>query len=172
MEYRKLKRFEFDSELHASKNQRFVNYLIDYIMQIIIVVGIGVVLTMIALFLGNEELLARIESMNRFEEYALGAVIVLIYYNIFEIFFARTIGKFITKTVVVNELGEKPTVNEILVRSVCRIIPFEAFSFLGEPGKGWHDSISKTYVVRKEVLDRRKSGYNSLDEIGRIEEEI
>jgi len=170
MEYRKLKPFEFDAELHASKNQRFANYVIDYIMQLIILVGIVMVITMISLFLGNEQLVARIEAMNRFEEYALGALIVLIYYNIFEIFFSRTIGKFVTKTIVVNELGEKPTVNEILVRTVCRIIPFDAFSFLGEPGKGWHDSISKTYVVKKEVLEQRKSGYNSLDEIGRIQE--
>lgn len=170
MEYRKIQPFEFDPDLHASKNQRFANYVIDYICQIIIMLGIIIFIAIIATFLGNDEFIVRIESMNRAEEYMLGAVTVLLYYNLFEIFFSRTIGKFITKTIVVNELGEKPTTNEILIRTICRIIPFEAFSFFGEPGKGWHDSFSKTYVVKKEVLDQRKQSYNSLDEIGRTEE--
>jgi len=170
MEYKKSRPFEFDAELHASKNQRFANYVIDYICQIVIMLGVVFLISIISILLGYDDLIAGIESMNRVEEYALGAVIVLIYYNVFEIFFSRTIGKFITKTIVVNEFGEKPDVNEILVRTVCRIIPFEAFSFLGDLGKGWHDSISKTYVVRKDILDQRKKGYNSLDEIGKTEE--
>lgn len=170
MEYRKLKPFEFDADLYATKGQRFANYIIDYICQIIMMMGVGFVIAFVALLLGNDQIVARLESINTIEQYALGAVIVLVYYNFFEIFFARTIGKFITNTVVVNEIGEKPSANEIMIRSVCRLIPFEPFSFLGAPDKGWHDSISKTYVVKKDVLEQRKRTYNSLEDIGKSEE--
>ncbi|MBC8643239.1 RDD family protein [Flavobacterium lindanitolerans] len=86
--------------------------------------------------------------------------------------FSRTIGKFITKTVVVNINGEKPDTQEILVRSLCRLIPFETFSFLGAPNKGWHDSISKTYVVNKELLEKKKELFYSVDEIGNNTNEL
>ena len=170
MEYRKLKPFEFDAEIYATMGQRFANYIIDYIIQIIIVVGISFVIAFVAILTGNESIIERIEAINQIEKYALGAVIVLVYYNFFEIFFARTIGKFITNTVVVNEIGEKPSVNEIMIRSVCRIIPFEQFSFLFIPNKGWHDMISKTYVVKKDVLEQRKRANNSVEDIGKTEE--
>ena len=66
--------------------------------------------------------------------------------------------------------GEKPGTQEILIRSLCRLIPFDAFSFLGAPDKGWHDSISKTYVVKKTLLEDKKKQFYSLDEIGNTKE--
>ena len=40
--------------------------------------------------------------------------------------------------------------NDILVRTFCRYIPFEAFTFLGNKSPiGWHDKLSKTIVVSK-----------------------
>lgn len=162
--------FRIENDLHASQGQRFANFIIDYVCQIILLMGMTFVFVIVMTIFGREDVLSRIEGMNKVEEYGLGILISLIYYNIFEIFTFRTIGKFITKTVVVDAYGEKPTSNEILIRSLCRLIPFDAFSFLGAPGKGWHDSISKTYVVKKDLLEERKIGYNSLDEIGRTEE--
>jgi len=162
--------FRIENDLHASQGQRFANFIIDYVCQIILLMGMTFVFVIVMTIFGREDVLSRIEGMNKVEEYGLGILISLIYYNIFEIFTFRTIGKFITKTVVVDAYGEKPTSNEILIRSLCRLIPFDAFSFLGAPGKGWHDSISKTYVVKKDLLEERKRGYNSLDEIGRTEE--
>ena len=44
-------------------------------------------------------------------------------------------------------LGGRPSTAQVLGRTLCRIIPFEAFSFLGTPPKGWHDVIPKTMVV-------------------------
>jgi len=41
-------------------------------------------------------------------------------------------------------------------RTLCRYIPFEPFSFLGNKPIGWHDSLSKTLVV--------KDTYNVRDE--------
>jgi len=164
--------FSIDNDLHASQGQRFANFIIDYICQIILMMGITFVFVIIMVLLGNEGIVARIESMNKIEEYGIGILISLVYYNIFEIFTARTIGKFITNTVVVNEYGEKPTANEILIRSLCRLIPFDAFSFLGAPGKGWHDSISKTYVVKRDLLKEKKKAFTSLDQIGKTDDEL
>ena len=43
-----------------------------------------------------------------------------------------------------------------------RLIPFEILSFLGMPARGWHDSISKTFVVNKNLLDEKKKQFYSL----------
>jgi uncharacterized RDD family membrane protein YckC len=65
----------------------------------------------------------------------------------FEGTMARTPGKWIIGTRVVNVDGRAPTFQQIVVRSFSRVVPLEAFSFLGG-GRGWHDSWSKTRVVR------------------------
>lgn len=171
MEYQKSsKQFRLDEDLYATKGQRFANFIIDYICQILLMFALAFAIGIIALIIGDDTIITRIEGMNRIEEYGIGIVVLLLYYNIFEIFFARTIGKFITNTVVVDIDGEKPSSQEILIRSLCRLIPFDAFSFLGAPDKGWHDSISKTYVVKKELLENKKKQFYSLDEIGNTTE--
>ena len=59
----------------------------------------------------------------------------------------RTMAKLITRTKVVMENGDKPTFEVILTRTLCRLIPFNWISFLGDDGVGWHDSLSKTRVI-------------------------
>jgi uncharacterized RDD family membrane protein YckC len=71
-----------------------------------------------------------------------------IYYILMEGIFGRTLGKLITGTVVVDGFGNKPSFGKIIGRSFARLIPFEAFSFLGSTGRGWHDSLTDTYVVK------------------------
>ena len=71
----------------------------------------------------------------------------ILYYWAFESLTGKTIGKYITRTRIVKEDGSQPSSINILGRSLCRYIPFEAFSFLGSEGKGWHDSIPKIYVI-------------------------
>jgi uncharacterized RDD family membrane protein YckC len=87
-----------------------------------------------------------IEEMN---DYLLGFIILLIYYVPQEAFSGRTLGKMITGTKAVNEDGSKLTFGKVLGRTLCRFIPFEAFSFLGGQNKpkGWHDRIPKTKVI-------------------------
>jgi hypothetical protein len=38
------------------------------------------------------------------------------------------------------------TFKDALLRSLCRLIPFEVFSGFGVP---WHDSLTNTMVVKK-----------------------
>ncbi len=172
MDYRTSRQFKLDKDLNVSLGARLANYLIDYVCVIVLIYVILIGLMVFAAIIGSQELLDRIQNINKIEEYGLAIVSILLYYNIFEIFFSRTIGKFITKTIVVNINGEKPDTQEILVRSLCRLIPFDNLSFLGTPNKGWHDSISKTYVVKKELLEKKKELFYSLDEIGNNTDEL
>ena len=153
-------------EIIASNRQRFVNVVIDYIARIAITFLIGIVAGTIGVLTGNEEILIFFQNITRIQELTIGLVVLLIYYNVFEIFSGTTIGKLFTKTVVVDVYGEKPNANAILIRSLCRLIPFEFFSFLGTPCVGWHDSLSKTYVVNKEDLRISKELFHSFEQIG------
>lgn len=65
---------------------------------------------------------------------------------IFEYFFGKTPGKFLTKTKVVKRNGSKPTFLNFLGRNTARLIPFDPISYLFLK-RGWHDQISGTYVI-------------------------
>lgn len=69
------------------------------------------------------------------------------YYMAMEYFFQKTLGKFITKTKVVKENGEKPSLLDIFGRTFCRLIPFDRLSFLFMKN-GLHDMLSKTSVIK------------------------
>ena len=59
-------------------------------------------------------------------------VILCLYYFIMELTLGKTIGKFFTGTKVVNLNGGKPNSSEIAIRTLCRFIPFELFTFLNK----------------------------------------
>jgi len=162
------KNFLITGDLLASQSQRFGNYLIDLVVQYVIAIVIGVVVVLVAQLSGFFDVAAWFNSMNKLQEYALGIVISIVYYGLMETLFARSIGKYITKTVVVREDGSKPDATTILKRTLCRLIPFDALSFLGN-GNGWHDSISDTYVVKKNELERAKEMFDAFDQIGVVE---
>jgi len=73
--------------------------------------------------------------------------LTLLYYFITEVIFNTTIGKTILGNVIVNNVGEKPSIGQRIGRTFCRLIPFDALSFLFGY-RGWHDSITDTYVVK------------------------
>jgi hypothetical protein len=89
----------------------------------------------------------------------------ILYYTLFEFFLDWTPGKVITGTRVVTDTGGAPSFQQLLVRAVVRLVPFEPLSFLGDPPIGWHDRWSRTRLIRtqrKSSLDRtydlRRSG--------------
>lgn len=130
----------------ATQGQRFANYLIDYIF----LIGLGALIgAAVGLLLGHwaPEYLDSFYDTNRLIDYLYGFIIGTIYYSFFEGFTGRSIGKFFTKTKVVTEDGEKPDFGTIVVRSMCRYIPFNQFSFLSSKETGWHDKFSNTRVV-------------------------
>ena len=122
----------------AEKGARFGNYIIDIVLFIVLfLLHVLLIEAVFNTFPDPDSLL--------FSIYYL--VLLFAYYFVFEYFFGKTPGKFLTKTKVVDKNGEWPGGKKILIRSLCRLIPFDNFSFLFGPF-GWHDSISGTMVVR------------------------
>ncbi|THU36879.1 RDD family protein [Niastella caeni] len=81
-------------------------------------------------------------------QFALSLVVIFFYYLIFEaVTKGRTFGKILTGTIAITQDGSPFTFKHALMRTLCRLIPFEAFSAFGY--LPWHDSLSKTAVVRK-----------------------
>lgn len=75
------------------------------------------------------------------------------YYTFFEFYFQRTIGKYLTGSLVVNEYGETPDFKAICLRTVIRIIPLTPYSFFWTNDRRfWHDTWTKTFVVSKDEL--------------------
>lgn len=129
---------------YASTGQRFGNYLIDQIVLYVLSAVAGGILGLMSPSIAEDETGLNIASI------LIALVVSLGYYTLMEGSSGKTIGKYITKTRALTEDGEPMDMSKTFVRSLCRLIPFEPFSFLGGP-RGWHDTISKTMVVRERV---------------------
>lgn len=135
---------------HAGRWRRFFNWTIDKVAITAVgaVVGIAIALT------GGEAAVASLEGMNRWQEYLFGLPILVAYYTVMEGLFGITIGKLCTGTRLVDEHGRPITFRHALLRSLCRLIPFNALSILMSDDKavrGWHDSIPGTHVVLRQA---------------------
>jgi uncharacterized RDD family membrane protein YckC len=78
-----------------------------------------------------------------------------VYYFTFELLYSRTPGKFQTQSKVVNKYGEKPSVFQLLTRSLSRFI--SVFSGISDDERAVHDTISNTFVVQDSALKRVES---------------
>ena len=132
----------------ATTGQRFANLMLDS------VIGVSIFAFVIVIVI---EVLAPgwVEGMN---ETLLGVLITIVYYLFFELAFGRTLAKWITGTRVVCDDGRRPTLARVFGRTAARMIPFEAFSFLAGDGRpvGWHDSLSKTRVIRTRGVEVKR----------------
>ncbi len=167
--------FKVTNDILASSGKRFANFLIDRTLFTGIFFVFGVLIAFYAELTGDYETLdyvKRFENINRFLDMLITGLLFAILYSIFEFKTQRTIGKYITKTKVVLENGEKPDLNTIITRSLCRIIPFDALSYLGNPSRGWHDTISNTYVVDIDKFENKKNTIEDFKNLGRLEDEV
>lgn len=78
--------------------------------------------------------------------------VTFVYYLLFEIFTGSTPAKTLLGRTVINEYAEKADAGVCAVRTLIRLIPFEAFSCISE--RGWHDQWSNTFVVAKEEAEK------------------
>ena len=68
----------------------------------------------------------------------LPPLIFISYYILCEYYFQRTIGKYLTGSLVINEYGESPDFKNICLRTLARIIPFDPFSiFWRDDNRFW-----------------------------------
>jgi uncharacterized RDD family membrane protein YckC len=134
----------------ASQGKRFLNYLLDLVFIMIFIFAFYLIL-LIILNKVAPSIVSDMEEGNKLLQYLVSFIVSMIYYTSFEAATGRSIAKYITK--VVTEIGEKPNFKIIVVRSLCRFIPLEAFSFLFNDGSGWHDTISNTKVINSTLPD-------------------
>ena len=161
--------FTITDNLLATRGQRFLNFSIDLVFLYIIILSVGTTIVLIAEVASKFAVSAWVETMSK-EEIALYSVVIMIlYYSLTEIYFSRTIAQLITKTVVVKKDGSKPDIKTFVIRTLCRFIPFEPLSFLGGTPRGWHDTFSDTYVVKKKRLAKSIRFFNNPEEFGKAE---
>jgi len=135
--------------LPTTRTRRFLNLILDYTGLYVFAYVFGYILAIT----GPRFIL---EYMN---EWFLGIIISLLYYVMFESIWSKTPAKFITKTKVITENGEKPDYKTIFIRTLIRFIPFEVFSFLSpERPRGWHDRWSKTIVIDDISIFKKEKG--------------
>ena len=126
---------------YASQGQRFANYLIDRIASLLISVLTGVFIVRLL----GESYTWVVED--RISLYALIYTGTIAYYTLAEAFLkGRTLGKLITNTYAVTNDGAPLSFRDALLRSLCRIVPFEVFS--GFSAAPWHDQWTSTTVVK------------------------
>ncbi len=130
----------------VSQGVRFGYFMIDVVFYYIITFIIGIILGIIIVATGGIESLRPDSTMMKVLD-LMGYPIFFLYYAISEGLGGATLGKLICGYTVIDEHANKVSFPKVLLRTVCRYIPFEAFSCFGE--RGWHDKLSKTYVVKR-----------------------
>lgn len=129
----------------ASKTKRFVNLLIDSIVfyAMAFLLGVFMAIASVDYLIDSNPLLFNV---------IIYALFVGVYFLLETSLNGKTVGKYITGTRVIMEDGQDLKPKNILGRSFARLVPFEAFSFLGSQPTGWHDRWSGTRVI-----DEKKS---------------
>jgi uncharacterized RDD family membrane protein YckC len=124
----------------ASAARRFWTFVIDQIA-----IWIGLLTFQIGY--GVAYGIHALEALNGVKWWGICIVFYVVYYVSFEVISGRTPGKVLTGTRVVTTSGLALSIPTALVRTLCRLLPFEPMSFsLSETW--WHDSLSRTQVVR------------------------
>ena len=131
---------EFDSK-KVSSGTRFIHFIVDTIAFFILTMIFAFVLS---LFINPTD-----QSIITLIGYLMLATGYFGYYVFMETKFQKTIGKFMTKTKVVNKNGTIPKGGDILRRTFCRLIPFDRVSYLFTQN-GFHDRLSETIVIKDE----------------------
>jgi len=138
---------EITYDMLADKSKRFVNNVIDWVICIVLTLGLGLTGNWLYEAYGYDGLAIGDITVNTFKFNLLHLVVSVVFYGLFESLTSRTPGKYVTETKVVMRDGTPPGTNAVLLRTLCRLIPFEALSFIGQFTIGWHDALSRTLVV-------------------------
>jgi serine/threonine protein kinase len=152
LEYKKNKVDEFDL---ANMWQRFLNSFIDFI----IIILLSITLNSVYVFVTSPQK----KHLYGDFSFELTLIIFLLYYCLFEYFFYRTPGKFLTKTRVVNQNNDNPKLISILIRNIVRISSIiDVLVYLLFSNKPLHDLMSKTYVVKENSQLEKIKNYPKL----------
>lgn len=120
---------------YAGKGKRFLNFIIDSFIYQGITRGLDA-----AGLLGGA-------NMGFLVIFGMMLALQVTYHFLNELCGGRGISKLITGTRAEMRDGSPLTIRGAFLRSLCRLIPFEGFSFMGDGPTGWHDRIPGTRVV-------------------------
>jgi uncharacterized RDD family membrane protein YckC len=127
--------------VQADKGARAGNFIIDILVLLVIIV----LFTYLIWFVYPD-----ITDTDSAAFDVLASTTFFLYYFLSEFFFGKTVGKILTKTIVLDKNGNKPKTFNLVVRSLVRLIPVESITFLF--GLGFHDLVSGTVVVKANSL--------------------
>lgn len=148
----------------APKGRRFLNRLIDWVL--IYGVTVLIYIALATIWKPMEQLLITIENgdiSGRLLDILITALFSVILYTLQEYLLkGKTIAKYITGTRAVTTDDRHIELGTALKRSLCRHIPFEPFSFLGEGAEGWHDTMSQTKVIMDHGFTPKTSSHSSV----------
>lgn len=148
---------EIELEL-ATKNTRFANFIIDHILAYATIYFLTY-----AVVLSNPYILESITgnpSSTKGWDYLFSYSGMFLYYFISEFLLkGRTIGKMITGTRAITTNFTYLTAGDAAKRTISRLIPFDAFSFLGREETGWHDKWTDTIVVKNSDFKRYSDSF-------------
>ena len=131
---------QFDSK-KVSSVTRFIHFIVDTIAFFIVAMIFSL---LIGIFINTTN-----ENIMTLFSYLILALGFFGYYIFMETKYQKTIGKFITKTIVLNKNGTKPQLGDIVRRTFFRLIPFDRISFLFT-SNGLHDRLSDTTIIKDE----------------------
>ena len=151
----------------AGKWRRFFNWLIDRL----VIYGLVVVGVVVAALVLGDRVLAWAENIDTLTDIALTYATTFLYYTFFEGLFGFSVGKLITNTRVVDERGNRLSFGRAALRSLCRLIPFDAISLLlsdDDVRRAWHDSLAKSYVVVRGSAAKPRASLSTQFADGRL----
>jgi uncharacterized RDD family membrane protein YckC len=160
--------YVLEKKLLASDGDRFINCILDFLF-VFVTIFIFSFFVVIVGNIFNWDVFSIWEKIIINDMYLVLFSFLMLNYLVLETLSGRSFGKLFTGTIIVNENGLKPGFKSILIRTLCRLIPFDALSFLGKSGKIWHDSLSKTYVVNRKELKEEIKLFSDLNLIGNNE---
>lgn len=149
------KQYYITTDVYASHSQRIGNLLLDTFVMLFIVF----LVTYLGIKTENKTILSFVSNLYFFRDFPYDFILSFCYYTFFEFLFSRSLAKYITGTLIVDYRGEKPDFMAYVLRSLSRFIPLESISFLWPFGRGWHDMISKTYVVDKITFENHRKEF-------------
>ncbi|WP_207431275.1 RDD family protein [Sabulibacter ruber] len=143
----KVEELEMENSLQGIRARsvlRLVNFFIDHLAFYFLSMVVTVIIN---LFYMPDYTTEEYSSEEKFIGYFSLAFTYFFYYIVLEYLYQKTIGKVLTRTSVVSTTGEPLTLTTVIIRTLCRLIPFEHLSFLFSKS-GLHDSLSGTLVVK------------------------
>ena len=122
----------------ADKGDRVGNFIVDTIVLLTIIYTLTLI--MIIFFPETDDDDSPAASI-------LFSTTYFSYYFFLELLTGKTIGKILTKTIVVDRNGKRPKAARIIIRTLMRMFPIEILSFVFG-NFGFHDVISRTTVIK------------------------